>query len=347
MVNPAVDPAKSTYSSATVRTSESEVFARISASQIIDGPVLPHAVAIHARIIESRRETEFRGTRNKAGMNRTPRYRAHPLTTVSPRDLLLLEHLNPKPTDVALEIGVGSGSSLFQLAPATAELHGLDIAAGPVERIRRALAKSNGPRRRLPLYVLDFCRPGAAEQLPCRYNLIYSCDTVEHVTDPDTFFANVCAALVPGGRAFIAFPNEHPDIAHGITHFEHRQDLISILERAGFARSSISIGTLQLAKKPHRILQLAWYQPRRFLKMGLEYLRRRRPQFSNANGSGEEVSLKPQTFDQTDFYNLGQRLESLAPVINAYCWTVLRVASALDQSTASNRPRKTFGTRLY
>ncbi|MGH6803012.1 MAG: CoA transferase, partial [Methyloceanibacter sp.] len=34
-------------------------------------------------------------------------------------------------------------------------------------------------------------RPGAAEQLPCRYDLIYSCDTVEHVTQPETFFANV------------------------------------------------------------------------------------------------------------------------------------------------------------
>jgi SAM-dependent methyltransferase len=218
---------------------------------------------------------------------------------------------------VALEIGVGSGSSLLQLASAVAELHGLDIAEGPVERLRKVLVN----RPNVQLFVFDFCQPGASAKLPCRYDLIYSCDTVEHVAAPDIFFANLYAALKPGGHVFVAFPNEHPSIAHGITYFEKREQLRHTLRTAGFADELVTIQTLRLTPAARRVLQTAWYRPRRLAKIALSAFRKR-GQHKDAHPTDT-----PQTFDQTDFYTLGGRVALLSPIINAYCWAVLKLAS--------------------
>jgi SAM-dependent methyltransferase len=264
-------------------------------------------------------------------MANAPAYFAHPLTTVSPRDLLLLEHLAPRPTDVALEVGVGSGSSLFQLAGAVAELHGLDIAAGPVERLRRAAARGGGPRQRLRFFVGDFSAAGAARRLPARYDLIYSCDTLEHVASPAVFWANLYQALKPGGRAFVAFPNEHPDLAHGITYFERREALSELVHAAGFAPRDTAIDVIRMTGRARRILRYGWYQPRRLAKIALGTLRKRRPRPTappaEASPPPTHPCDAPQTFDQTDFYRLGNRLEWFAPLVNAYCWGLLRLAS--------------------
>ena len=71
-------------------------------------------------------------------MPRLP-YFPRPLATVAPRDLLLLESLPIRPTDVALEVGTGSGSSMIRLAGAVAAMHGVDVAEAPIERLRRSL----------------------------------------------------------------------------------------------------------------------------------------------------------------------------------------------------------------
>ncbi|HJT30483.1 MAG TPA: class I SAM-dependent methyltransferase, partial [Pirellulales bacterium] len=90
-------------------------------------------------------------------------YFPRPLATVAPRDLLLAERLGLKRTDVVLEIGTGSGSSLFRLAPAVAAYHGVDIARQPVERLRREVQRQG--LENVDFFVRDFCRPGAAETL--------------------------------------------------------------------------------------------------------------------------------------------------------------------------------------
>ena len=68
-------------------------------------------------------------------------YFSRPLATVAPRDLLLSEHLHPRSTDAALEIGTGSGSSLFRFSEFVQTLHGADVSSGPIERIRRFLPR--------------------------------------------------------------------------------------------------------------------------------------------------------------------------------------------------------------
>ena len=253
---------------------------------------------------------------------KSPSYFARPLATVAPRDLLLLQFLEPKPTDVTLEIGTGSGSSLFRLAEAVAALHSLDISVGTIERLRPFFAKARGPLQSVQLFVADFCQPDAAAHLPTRYDLIFSCDTLEHVADPGAFLANVYRALNPGGRAFLVYPNEHPSHAHGITFFERREMLTELLRKAGFAAAQIEIQTFRMTRGARGVLDLGWRWPRRLGKKALRLVRRQHSSAQPAPAGGTEA---PQTFDQTDFFSVANRLEPLAPLINAYCWGLMRL----------------------
>ena len=262
------------------------------------------------------------------------RYYAHPLSTLAPRDLLLLEALPVRPTDAVLEVGIGSGSSLLRFAGAVAVLHGLDVSEGPVARLRHVLASTRGPARDIQLFAVDFCGPDAAERLPRRYDLIFTCDTIEHVPQPAAFFANLHAALAPGGRLFATFPNESPDRAHGITFFERRDDVRALLEAAGFPADSVTIQTLRMNRAAERIMNVAWGLPRAVAKKLLRLVR------------GKRTSA-PQTFDETDFFTTADRLEPLAPVINAYCWSVLRLMSlARPVYPVETAPEVVWDTRL-
>jgi SAM-dependent methyltransferase len=241
-------------------------------------------------------------------------YFAHPLAPVAPRDLLLLESLSAGPSDVALEVGTGSGSSLLRLAGAVAALHGVDVAETAVERLRRALAESRGPARGVKLFTLDFCDPRAADSLPTRYDLVFSCDTVEHIPRPGPFFANLYAALKPGGRLIVTFPNESPSRAHGITSFEHLVELEQVLEGANFARGEYAIETLQMNRAAAWVMGVGWLLPISLAKRFLRLLHR-----------GNCRDDPPQTFDHTDFFAVADRLEPLVPLINAYCWSVMEL----------------------
>jgi SAM-dependent methyltransferase len=263
-------------------------------------------------------------------------YFAHPLANLAPRDLLLLESMPTRSTDIGLEVGSGSGSSLLRLAGAVSALHGVDIAAANVERLGRALAGNRGPARGVQLFTLDFCDPRAAGMLPTRYDLVFSCDTVEHIPRPGPFFANLHAVLKPGGRLFVTFPNESPARAHGITSFAHLHDLEGILEEAGFARGQFEVQTLEMNRAAELIMGVGWLLPR-WLARG----------FVHGLGRGPRRVAPPQTFDQTEFFAMADRLEPLAPLINAYCWGVMKLMSlARPVYRAGPAPLMIYDTRI-
>ncbi len=243
-------------------------------------------------------------------------YFAHPLATLAPRDLLLLEALPLRPTDHVLEVGTGSGSSLFRLADSVAAFHGVDVCPGPIDRLRRVLASRKPASADTQLFALDFCDPAAPRQLPMRYDLIFSCDTVEHVPQPAAFFANLFEALEPGGHIFVTYPNEHPSRAHGITFFEQRRSLETMLQDAGFAPEQTHIQTVRLSRAAEQIMAIGWLLPRMLAKKALSLIK-----------LGRSSNSAPQVFEDTDFFAAAERLEALAPVINAYCWGVMKLMS--------------------
>ena len=141
-------------------------------------------------------------------------------------------------------------------------MHGADVSNGPVERLRRFLPRFREAGRELDLFVLDFCDPLLPTRVSARYDLIFSCDTVEHVPDPAQFFKNVYGLLKPGGRAFITFPNERPEIAHGITFFDKRSTVAALLTSAGFERTRVDIRNVRMTAGAQRVLRVGWQAPR-------------------------------------------------------------------------------------
>jgi SAM-dependent methyltransferase len=244
-------------------------------------------------------------------------YFPHPLTAVDPRDLLLLERLQPEPSQAALEIGTGNGSSLFRLGQFVHSIHGADVAPKPVERIRRFMPRFRRGRE-MDVFVMDFCDANLPARVPARYDLIFSCDTLEHVPDPAAFFRNVYALLKPEGRIFITFPNESPDRAHGITFFGSRGELVSTICAAGFEESDVTIRSVSLSVWAQKVLRAGWLWPRALYKKTLAKTLRHKP-----------MTTAPQTFDQTGFFSTAEKLEPMAPVINAYCWAVMRMMAAV------------------
>lgn len=251
---------------------------------------------------------------------------AHPLATLSPRDLMLLELLPTKESAAALEIGTGSGSSIFRLADAFSSLHGIDVAKDCVRRLQAAVDRFGRRFRDVRLFTLDFCAPDAADRLPMRYDVIYACDTLEHVPDPEAFLGNVYQALKPGGEVLITFPNEHPSRAHGITFFERREQLEDLLYVAGFKPEDVRVEVVELTRAADWVFRTAWNSPRRFAKKTLRLLK----------GTRAPNSL-PQTFEETDFFRLAGQLEKLAPLINGYCWLIMKLMS-LGRAVYEVRP---------
>ena len=244
-------------------------------------------------------------------------YFPHPLTAVDPRDLLLLEHLRPTYDDAVLEIGTGNGSSLFRVGRYVQSIHGADVAARPVERIRRFVPQVRR-NRDMDVFVLDLCDFNVPSRVSTRYDLIFSCDTLEHVPEPAAFFRNVYALLKPGGRCFITFPNERPERAHGITFFQSRRALMSAVCSDGFSEPDVNIRSVHLSVWARKIHRAGWLWPRSLYKKTVARALRHQP-----------ATSAPQTFDQTGFFSTADKLEPVAPIINAYCWAVMRLMAAV------------------
>jgi 2-polyprenyl-3-methyl-5-hydroxy-6-metoxy-1,4-benzoquinol methylase len=242
-------------------------------------------------------------------------YFSRPLATVAPRDLLLFELLELSPAESVLEIGIGTGSSIIRLASRARDVHGADVAGGAVERLKSALERTNRPRN-VAVFVQDFCVDQLPAALQQRYDVVFSCDTLEHVQEPGRFFKNVHRALKPGGRAFITFPNESPERAHGITFFERREKLQQLLMEAGFQKTDTTLCSVRMAPMPAAALKLAWRMPRRVGKAVL-------------NAVSPRSSPAPQVFDDTDLYRWASHLDPVAPVINLYSWLVMSAMARL------------------
>jgi SAM-dependent methyltransferase len=233
---------------------------------------------------------------------------------VAPRDLLLWDFLHLSPSDSVLEIGVGTGSSIIRFAPRVREMHGADVAAGCVRRLSAALDHLNGRVPNAKVFVQDFCDDALPPPLRERYDVIFSCDTVEHVSRPARFFRNVYQALKPGGRALITFPNEAPARAHGITWFERRDALEHALTTAGFEALNIDLAQVRMAPAASTVMAVTWNLPRKVGKVLLRIARQ---------------PPVPQVFDDTDFFSFSARLEPIAPAVNLYSWVVMRAMAAV------------------
>jgi SAM-dependent methyltransferase len=234
----------------------------------------------------------------------------YPPTSFPFRDLLVLEQLPLGPSDTVCEIGVGSGGTTARLAKICREVTGFEISRGAIEALRYLERRYDNLRFVVgDITVAEEVRPFAGS-----FTRVIACDTLEHVKNPQAFFAGVYDLLSAGGEFLVTFPNEPADKMHGITRFDRAGDLEAIVAAAGLIHCQI--GNAVLSTGPSRVADALGWGP---LKVARRVLRRGSYKKKDA---GEAA---PQTFDQTHFMKNMGHYRKIAPFLNLYWYGVLKL----------------------
>ena len=135
----------------------------------------------------------------------------------------------PAPTKL-LDVGCGRGSLLdgFRRTFRGVELAGAELLDSGLRFARRRLSD-------VELYQLD------AMALPFdrEFDVVTSCDVLEHVDDDGAAVRELFRSLVPGGGIIVTVP-QHPWLWSATDTYSHhrrrytRRELVSVIERAGF-----------------------------------------------------------------------------------------------------------------
>jgi 2-polyprenyl-3-methyl-5-hydroxy-6-metoxy-1,4-benzoquinol methylase len=103
--------------------------------------------------------------------------------------------------DDAVELGVGTGPYVADIAPLVRSLRCIDGAAAMLE----VLARKNRALPNVSMQQLDLEQP-IGREFP-RADVVYWFGLIEHIINPEPFVANCRAMLKPGGRLVFAAPN--------------------------------------------------------------------------------------------------------------------------------------------
>ncbi|MFC1499063.1 class I SAM-dependent methyltransferase [Verrucomicrobiota bacterium] len=224
------------------------------------------------------------------------RYLPYPPTSLPVRDLFVLEQVFFTKKTRLMEIGVGCGETSARLAAECGQVVGVDIA----EKVIGSLEYLKKRFRNLELVCVDVTNEGKVEQ---EFDVIVSCDTLEHVNKPDRFFCFVAEHLKSDGVAHVLFPNEFPSEMHGVTRFESEDDLRRVI--SGMF-SSVQIYRADLRRWPRLVVTLAF---------GWKRILCRR--------ENRKRGEAPQCFDNTRFFRNIKLWKRISPLINFYWFVVL------------------------
>lgn len=144
------------------------------------------------------------------------------------RDYLILENIPINKNSTLLEIGVGLGSIIDKIIGKAIEYCGVDIAYKTIAYLKSAYKQNNS----VGFYCLDVCKDTSF--LNRGFDIIFSADTLEHISSPQGYFNFIKKHLNPDGVALIVYPNESREKHHGIFWFDKKAELIETIDKAGF-----------------------------------------------------------------------------------------------------------------
>ena len=235
------------------------------------------------------------------------RYVPYPPTSLPIRDLFVLENIPFDKETSVMEIGVGSGETCARLAMDCEKVVGMDASDAGIHKIEYLKQRHEN----LDLICADATSDA---DIGVQFDVVVSCDTLEHVADPKKFFEFVVRHLKPGGTAHILFPNELPGCRHGITGFGE------------IGRLKAEAGNPSAAGKPERGGEVEVFRVevscwvRFVILVSYGWLRWVRRLFGRRSGA-----CKPQCFDETNFFRHAELWTKLAPLINLYWLVMLRM----------------------
>jgi 2-polyprenyl-3-methyl-5-hydroxy-6-metoxy-1,4-benzoquinol methylase len=223
-----------------------------------------------------------------------------PLHDFPIRDEILCHYLSFSPDMNVLEIGPGSGFTAFWLSRLVAEMTIVDVTPEVVADLRQQLQSSSN----LHYGSVNLAHNELVLRIGRRFDVAFALDVFEYVEDPEFGLRNLADVLLPNGQLFLSFPNVMPPEGDGVTYFRSRQDVETLIEKAGFRRWQIF--SVRQSKFSAVIYQVLHNWP-------LEILRAVRK--SSHDG-------RPQTYESTWAFKKRAQLSRTKFLLHLY-WTFL------------------------
>jgi SAM-dependent methyltransferase len=217
----------------------------------------------------------------------------------SARDYLILDNIPISKEISVLEIGVGTGSTAELIIGKVKEFCGVDISKELIEVLSATYRNNNS----VNFYRLDVCSDAS---LGKRFNVIYSADTLEHVKQPKGFFNFIVRHLSFDGIAVVTFPSESEVKHHGITWFNSKTDLLMLIDSVG-----LKVDNLSEVRETiwHKIIRkYLWDLPKSLV-------------------SRQNITIPPQTFEQTEAFQIIQDGGIKVKFFACYAKTITRMAA--------------------
>ena len=185
------------------------------------------------------------------------------------------------PDKIVLDAACGAGYGTAELGRVAARVVGVDADEAAI-----AYARSRYARANVVFEVMDVVSLRFADD---SFDVVVSFETIEHLSDQETFLAEVARVLRPSGALVISTPNapattEEPE--NPFHRIEYSRDDFTALLSERFATVDL-FGQRRLQTRRHRALQLLDVLG---LRRHLAFLRRAGPLVGTA--PTEEVSLE-------------------------------------------------------
>ena len=152
----------------------------------------------------ARNTADVRSYFDQCASTGSPEQHGHPQRLLEYRLALVRSLARPRPTDVVLDLGCGTGHHLLALGPEVARGIGIDVSPGMIE-LARARHRSSPCRANLAFEVDDAEElEGIADQ---SIDLAICIGAFEHMLDKPAVLASIYRVLKFGGRFFCLAPH--------------------------------------------------------------------------------------------------------------------------------------------
>lgn len=241
-------------------------------------------------------------------------------------DRIILDSLHFDSSDIVAEIGVGTGTTAFEVSHRVKKLVGIDISSELIEVLQKSCPFDN-----LSFVEGDTCDEELAKRYCGVFTKLYSCETLEHVKDLNAFFHNISEMLQPRGLTAILFPVWK---RHGRTHFRSKKEIEEVLPDN--LLEPIEILAVEFKILPRAFRLIAVEVPLRLVRV------MRNAFYSEKQNSGQNQ------FHQTDCFKLIKKgKKQWHTLVNIYWVIVMFLEELLFSRTCTKKEvESTIGERI-